>query len=103
MRGFPKYLATKQDYMNCLQMFPERTRAELRRLMADRFNWELVKELSDKSEGKEDDTHCVMEQERVNKKTGEKEVYFVQLEKKEDKNARMFQLGFTVKEIESLM
>ena len=54
MRGFPQTLATKQDYMNCLTMYPKETRGALRRLMADRFNWEFVKELSDKKKGKED-------------------------------------------------
>lgn len=103
MRGFPQSLATKQDYMNCLPMFPEETKRSLRCLLADRFNWEITKELSDKSKGKEDDIHRILEQVRKNEKTGEQETYFLQLEKKEDKNARMYQLGFTVKEIESLI
>lgn len=103
MRGFPQSLATKQDYMNCLPMYPEETKMALRCLMADRFNWEITKELSDKNKGKEDATHHVEEQQRVNEKTGENETYYVQLEKKEDKNARMYQLGFTVKEIETLI
>lgn len=103
MRGFPQSLATKQDYMNCLPMFPEETKRALRCLLADRFNWEITKELSAKGKGKEDETHRVLEQVRTNEETGEQETYFVQLEKKEDKNARMYQLGFTVKEIESLI
>ncbi len=103
MRGFPQTLATKQDYMNCLTMYPEETRGALRRLMADRFNWEFVKELSDKKKGKEDETHRIIEQTRKDEETGEDVIYFVQLEKKEDKNARLFQLGFTVKEVESLL
>ena len=62
-----------------------------------------VKELSSKSKGKEDSTHAIIAQERTDEKTGEKTEYFVQLEKKEDSNARLFQLGFTVKEVESLI
>ena len=30
MRGFPKHLNTKQDYLNCLEKFPAETKAELR-------------------------------------------------------------------------
>ena len=103
MRGFPQFFATKQDYMNCLTMFPEETKRALRRLAADRFNWTIAKELSDKDKGKEDETHHVEEQERMNEETGKKETFFVQLVKKEDKNARVFQLGFTVEEIEKLI
>lgn len=103
MRGFPQFFATKQDYMNCLGMYPEETKKALRRLFADRFNWTVTKELSDKDKGKEDETHHVEEQERINEKTGERETFFVQLVKKEDKNARVFQLGFTVEEIEKLI
>lgn len=102
MRGFPQFLATKQDFMNCLPMYPKETKRALRNLLADRFNWEVTKELSDKSKGKEDETHRILEQQRTND-DGEIETYFVQLEKKEDSNARMFQLGFTVDEIESLI
>lgn len=103
MRGFPTVFATKQDYINCMAMYPEETKRALRRLLADRFNWEKVKELSSKSKGKEDSTHAIIAQERTDEKTGEKTEYFVQLEKKEDSNARLFQLGFTVKEVESLI
>ncbi len=103
MRGFPQSFATKQDYLNCLTMFPEETRRALRRLVADRFNWEFVKELSDKKKGKEDDTHRILEQTKKDEETGEDVIYYVQLEKKEDKNARLFQLGFTVKEVEELL
>ena len=102
MRGFPQSLATKQDYLNCLPIFPEETKRALRCLLADRYNWEIIKELSDKSKGKENETHRILAQERI-AGDGKKTVYYVQLEKKEDKNARIFQLGFTVKEIESLV
>ena len=102
MRGFPQSLATKQDCLNCLPIFPEETKRALRCLLADRYNWEIIKELSDRSKGKENETHHILAQERI-AGDGKKTVYYVQLEKKEDKNARIFQLGFTVKEIESLI
>ena len=102
MRGFPQSLATKQDYLICLPIFPEETKRALRCLLHDRYNWEIVKELSDKDKGKEDETHHILAQERIDE-YGKKTVYYVQLEKKEDKNARIFQLGFAVKEIEALI
>lgn len=103
MRGFPQSLETKQDYLNCLDLYPEETKSSLRRLMADRFILEEGKELSDKSKGKEDLSHYVQEQRRMNEETGVEEVSYVQMIKKEDTNARVFQLGFTLKEIESLI
>ena len=33
MRGFPKYLNTKQDYLNCLTDYPKETKAALQELL----------------------------------------------------------------------
>ena len=98
MRGFPSSFATKQDYLNCLQMFPEETRAELKRLYADRFTWEKGKELASKDKGKEDSTHMI-----ITEKTEDNSEKYYQASLVEDKNARYLQLGFTAEEIKKLI
>lgn len=103
MRGFPTSFATKQDYLNSLSMYPEQTKVELRRLLADRYVWVQTGELTDQSKGKTDSTHTVIEQEKTDEKTGEKVVSYAQLEKKEDENAALFRIGFTVKEVQKLI
>ena len=103
MRGFPNYLASKQDYLNCMGDYPEETKRALRYLLADRMIWEATKELSSKSKGKEDETHRVLVNETKNEETGETKEVYTQLELKEDSNARLFQLGFTVDEVKKLI
>lgn len=103
MRGFPTSFATKQDYLNSLSMYPEQTKTELRRLLSDRFVWEKTKELKSESAGVTNDTHRVLETTETDEKTREVKSVFIQLEKKEDENAALFRLGFTVKEVQNLI
>ncbi len=98
MRGFPSAFATKQDYLNGISLYPEQTRDELRRLLADRFMWVETGVLADEKEGVTDSTHCISSRE------GEDgEEVRIQMERREDPNARLFRLGFTVKEVEKLL
>lgn len=89
MRGLPKFFNTKQDYLNCLSEFATETKAELQKLLDYRFSWFDVAILEDPATGIEDDTHRVIEN--------------MQQEYREDPNARIFQLGFTVEEVEELL
>lgn len=89
MRGFPKFLNTKQDYLNCLPDWKEPTQEELKKLLKNRFSWFDTAVLDDVSEGLNNETHRV--------------VGNMQQELKEDPNARIFQLGFTVAEVEELL
>jgi hypothetical protein len=91
MNDFPKWLNTKQDYINCLKDYPDQTKAALKDLLDSRFSWVMTKILD--GEGITDDTHKVIETESE----------CSQYELLEDSNARMFQLGFTVEEIEGLI
>lgn len=92
MRGFPKFLNTKQDYLNCLTMFPEETKKALQMLLDNRFNWFDVAILE------EEPTELGVNQ-RIIEADGEKMLQ----EQKEDPNARIFLLGFTVEEVEELI
>ena len=92
MRGLPKFFNTKQDFLNCLAMFPEETKAELQKLLDYRFSWFDVAIL-------EKDPTELGVNERIIEVDNEK---MLQIEK-EDPNARIFQLGFTVAEVEELL
>lgn len=103
MRGYPQSFATKQDYLNSLQLYPEQTKSDLKRLLSSRFIWENQKELTDKKSGKNDETHQVLETEKTDEQTGKTVKVFIQQKKVEDKNSTLFRLGFSVKEVENLI
>lgn len=71
MRGCPRTFATKQDYLNGIETYPEETKAELRRLIAGRFEFVQTGELSEDNEGIVDNTHQVIETQETDAKTGE--------------------------------
>lgn len=93
MRGFPKHLNTKQDYLNCLEEFPSETKAELQRLLDNRFIWTDTAVLAATETGVTDDTHRVIKTEDGD----------IQQELKEDNCSELIRLGFTVAEIEEML
>lgn len=93
MYKMPQELNTKQDYLNCLQDFPQEAKQRLQALLDNRFNWAQKGILLSADEGLTDETHKVISSE---------DEHF-QLELIEDTNARIFLLGFSVKEVEELL
>lgn len=93
MRGFPKHLNSKQDYLNCLTEFPQETKAELQRLLDNRFAWVDTAVLEDEEAGIVDDTHQVIETDEGR----------IQRELIEDTHSELFRLGFTVAEIQEML
>lgn len=93
MRGFPKYLNSKQDYLNCLADFEQETKAELQRLLDSRFIWVDTAILETEESGQTDDTHRIVKAEDE----------FIQQELIEDANSELVRLGFTVEEVEGLI
>ena len=93
MRGFPKHLNSKQDYLNCLEKFPAETKTELKRLLDNRFVWVTIAVLDAEQEGMTDTTHRVV---------GEEDERLQQVLIENDR-AELFRLGFTVKEVEGLL
>ena len=102
MRGCPRTFATKQDYLNGIETYPEETKAELRRLIASRFEFVQTGELTDGEDGIVDDTHQVVTRQETDGETGKTVEKRVQLEMRENENARLFRLGFTVEEAQKL-
>lgn len=106
MRGFPKYtdIATKYDVNNLRDIFPQETKQFLECLKGDRFIWEDKGDIPSIEDGIVDDTHKVVEVLIRPTCEGEeptKELH--QLELIEDKNARVFRMGYTLNEIDSII
>lgn len=106
MRGFPRYtdIATKHDVNNLKGIFPNETKTFLETLRDDRFVWIDSGVLQTESEGLTDDTHRVTEVQTNPTTEGEeptKELH--QLTLVEDKNARVYRMGYTLNEINELI
>ena len=94
MRGFPKLLNTKQDYLNCITDFPQETKVQLQGLLDNRYKWEDKGEIKAGDIPIDNDTHRI-----VTDEDGKQ----CQLELVEDENAKIFRIGFTVEEVEELV
>ena len=99
MRDFPKWLNTKQDYLNCLNLYPDETKKSLQELLDSRFSWFPVRELTEGETVAESNTYKVVE----SKDEETQETKRVLYELKEDEHARLFLLGFTVEEVNGLI
>lgn len=98
MKGFPKFINSKQDVLNLLPDYPAETKSFLQGLLDSKDNWFYVADVAE-NEGINNDTHKVVE----NKSTNSEEVTYAQYELKEDENAYIFKLGFTVDEVKELI
>lgn len=83
MRGFPKYINTKADLKNLIDMYPVETKQFVQTLIDTKDNWFPIELIG---EGIGDDTHKIY----VDPETQEKTQY----ELKEDPNGTLFRLGF---------
>lgn len=93
MRGFPKTIATKSDVNNLLLLYPVETKKYLKEILNNRFVWKSTGTITEGDTGVQDATHRIIQTENG----------LEQFEKIEDKNAKLFQLGFTVSELEELL
>ena len=102
MKGFPKHLNTKQDYIYIKENFPkEEWQPVWRQLLANTKNWFCTGTLNDKSEGVTDGTHKVIESTSKDCED-EKNVYY-QYELRQDKSCDMLRLGFTEAEVKTAL
>lgn len=63
MKGFPKVFNTKQDVMNCLPMFPEKTKAFLQNSLNGYRDWVATGSFKTEAECVKDETHDYIVQE----------------------------------------
>ena len=101
MQGYPKHLNTKADYEYVRANFPKDMWAkDWQALLDSRKNWFFIKDLPDKASGIEDATHKIVE--NMGMEDGEK-VTYSQYELRDDENATIFRLGFTVEEVQAAL
>lgn len=107
MRGFPKYtdISTKKDVENLMGIFPKETKQFLESLYRDRFVWEDRGVVAEDETGIEDDTHkTVLVTLPQNEETLEEPIVEKhQLELVEDKNARVYRMGYTLEQVEEMI
>lgn len=99
MRGFPKTLSSKEDYLYIKSNFPDQWKEHWQALLDTRFGWYPVKEVASIDAGVNDDTHKVVEIDNLN--GGEKT--FMQYELKQNPQCKLLRLGFTVKEVQKAL
>ena len=100
MKGYPKYLNSKADYLYVHENFPrEQWLPDFQVLLDTYKDWFFEKHLETREEGIEDETHKIVE--FVNEET--QETTYDQYELRENPMAKIFRIGFTVKEVEALM
>lgn len=100
MKGFPKHLNSKKDYLYIRKNFDrELWLPEYQKLLDSRFDWFFVSELESKEQGIEDETHKIVETTDTETQT----IKYSQYEWKENPTAKIFRIGFTVNEVETLM
>lgn len=103
MRGFPDHLNTKRDYMNCLAVMPHETAAALQGLLDARYAWFPVRKLAEGEEPALTDGKKVVTSDMGapgGNAAGPERWLF---EWREDENAPLFRLGFTVAEVKKLI
>lgn len=100
MKGFPKTLSSKEDYIYIKENFPaEQWRPHWQSLLDSLNDWFNVGEV-DPLDGITDKTHKVVEQ--APDGDGSKTVYY-QFELRENPTAKLYQLGFMAEEVENAL
>lgn len=97
MRGYPKTLASREDYEYVAANFPpELWRPDWQNLLDTMCDWFFDRELADKSEGIEDATHKIEQSEN---ETGTGTVRYVQYVWRVNPTCKLFRIGFTETEV----
>lgn len=97
MVGYPKFLNTKEDYEFVRANFPkEQWESDFKALLNERYEWFNLGEIE--GEGVTDDTHKVVED-----KQDDGTITRYQYEYKENENARIYRLDYTVDEVENIL
>lgn len=106
MRGFPKNLNTKFDYEYVVANYTDtaenkaKTIRALQNLLDSVNGWFFVSHLTSADAGTTDDTHKVVE---VTENGSSEVTGYDQYEYRENPNAKIFRIGYTVAEVEALI
>ncbi len=96
MRGFPKILATKEDYEYVRTHFPKQQwQPHFQQLLDTRYEWFFDKQLTEDEVGIEDDTHKI----EVDPQSETRYQFSLKL----NENCKLKQLGYTVKQVQQIL
>lgn len=102
MRGFPKHLNTKEDYLFVKDNFDrELWLPEFQALLDTMRDWVFIRQLEKESDGIVDETHKVVTQFPI--VNDGSPVTYAQYELQVIPTAPIFELGFSVQEVESIV
>ena len=100
MRGFPKTLSSKEDYLYVKANFPaEQWKPAWQALLDSRMDWFNTGAVK-KGKGITDETHKVVESEPMEE--GGETIYY-QFELRENPTCKLLQIDFTVEEVENAL
>jgi len=97
MKGFPKIFNTKQDVINCLPMFPEKTKAFLQNSLNGYRDWVVTGSFETEAECIKDETHDYIIQE------SEEGNIYIQREYMIVPGNIIDRLGFTEEEVNQIL
>ena len=99
MRGYPKNLNSKQDYQYVLENFDKQQwKPSFQSLLDNRFCWYFERYLKD-DETIEQTENIQINQPQKDDVDQKRSLYI----KRENPNAKIFQLGFTVDEVQQIL
>jgi hypothetical protein len=102
MKGFPKVLATKEDYEMIRTEFPkEEWLPKFKELLVGQNEWFFVKYLSNNEEGIEDETHKVITEENIGIEDSPSKK--AQYEFRHNPNCLLERIGYTEEEVLSII
>lgn len=100
MKGYPKNLNTKEDYLYAAQNFPkEMWGKDFQNLLSSESDWMYAGELPNKAAGVEDIYHRI--EENTDPQTGA--ISYTQYEWKSNPDAKIYRLGFTIAEVQNII
>ena len=95
MKGYPKTLSSREDYIYVAENFPRAQWApDWQALLDSMRDWFFVRNLESREEGIEDATHKIETEER-----DDGTVVYTQYEYKVNETAKIFRIGFTEAEV----
>lgn len=99
MKGFPKYLNTKEDYEYIRANFSEdQWKPAWQKLLDEQKNWYPTGDLASKEVGLTDDTHRISEEQQT-----DGTVKYIQLEYQDDPGCKLARLGMTKDYVEKVL
>jgi hypothetical protein len=101
MKGYPKHLNTREDYEYVKAHFPKKYWQKDFKLLLDVMRWYPLGEYASDEGLVVDDTHKIDAQ--ITGTGDEQKTTYLYSELRQDPNAKIFQIGYTIEEVEGIL